>query len=249
MNGWATLVEGVSSLFSELDSIVQGIPGMGCSENMVCSYACQPGYQKTQWPEKAQGVQGQTVGGLHCSGGKLRLTRSDVTSKLCEPGEGGVFVRSEMGDTVSICRTDYPGSESMVIPLAIHPGDDHVPLTNPMNTFFKWKGSATTAQYYINPKGLLPADACQWVSPSRPDCAGNWAPTVLGVGKDPSGITYLSIFPNLPTSNCPPDFDVEIVGDISEPCSVKNGVYSKPNGCTVGIKEGGTATYVIKESS
>jgi len=76
-------------------------------------------------------------------------------------------------------------------------------------------------------------DACTWNSKSRPDAAGNWAPTCIGVGKDDSGITYLSVFPNAPTSIALLDFDIEIEGDVSGECWLRNGQYSQNNGCTV----------------
>lgn len=231
-NGWTTLasfggwVKGVA-----IDNIVSPISG-GCKAGMMCSYACPPGYQKTQWPAE-QGATGQSVGGLWCNNdGFLELTRP-AFPKICEQGAGGVFVRNELSTSAAVCRTDYPGNEAMTIPLDTSPGGVY-PLTNPdSSTYYQWQGKATTAQYYVNNAGVAVDQACVWNSALFPTAAGNWAPTNIGVGKSDSGITYISIFPNAPTSTAVLDFDIEITGDISGTCWLKNGVYSGNNGCTV----------------
>ena len=199
---------------------------------MMCSYACPPGYQKTQWPAE-QGATGQSVGGLWCNDdGFLELTRPEYP-KICEQGAGGVYVRNELSSSAAVCRTDYPGNEAMTIPVATSPGGTY-PLTNPDSaTYYKWQGKATTAQYYVNNAGVAVEDACVWTSSKFPSSAGNWAPTNIGVGKSEAGETYISIFPNLPTSTAVLDFDIEIVGDISGTCWLKKGQYSGNNGCTV----------------
>lgn len=81
-----------------------------CAEGSYCSYACPPGYQKSQWPS-TQGSTGQSVGGLLCQNGVLHLTNSDLSSNLCIPGTDAVtvLVQNEMSDNVAVCRTDYPG--------------------------------------------------------------------------------------------------------------------------------------------
>jgi hypothetical protein len=244
--GWTTLmavgkwVKGLS-----FDNIAQP-KGTGCTAGCMCSYACPAGYQKTQWPETEQGATGQSVGGLYCnSDGFLELTRPSHT-KLCEKGAGGVFVRNELSKNAAICRTDYPGNEAMTIPLDTQPGNTY-PLTNPVSSsYYKWQGKSTTAQYYANNEGVSVEQACVWDSSEFPGEAGNWAPTNIGVGKDDSGITYLSIFQNLPTSNAVLNYNIEIEGDYSGECWYRNGQYAKPNGCTIGIKEGGSATLVFK---
>jgi hypothetical protein len=231
-NGWTTLakfggwVKGVA-----IDNIVSPTSG-GCSPGMMCSYACPPGYQKTQWPEE-QGATGQSVGGLWCNDdGFLELTRPSHT-KICEPGAGGVFIKNELSTNAAVCRTDYPGNEAMVIPLDTYPGNTYT-LTNPDSSdYYVWDGKPTTAQYYVNNAGVAVDQACVWNSASYPSSAGNWAPTNIGVGKASDGITYISIFPNSPTSTAVLDFDIEITGDISGSCSLKSGVYSGNNGCTV----------------
>jgi hypothetical protein len=231
-NGWTTLakfgkwMKGVA--INNIESPISGT----CEPGMMCSYACPPGYQKTQWPTE-QGATGQSVGGLWCNeDGFLELTRPEFP-KICEQGAGGVFVRNEMSTSAAVCRTDYPGNEAMVIPLDTTPGNTY-PLTNPdSSTYYRWQGKPTTAQYYVNNAGVAVDQACVWNSATFPSSAGNWAPTNIGVGKSEAGETYISIFPNAPTSTAILDFDIEIVGDISGTCWLKNGQYSGNNGCTV----------------
>jgi hypothetical protein len=206
----------------------------GCKSGMFCSYACPPGHQKTQWPESSQGATGQSVGGLWCnSAGFLELTRPSHPT-LCAPGAGGVFVQNNLGAIASICRTDYPGSENMVVPLQTTPGGQF-PLTNPKSDdYYVWQGQSTTAQYYLNPVGLDVQNSCLWVSPAAPSSAGNWAPTNLGVGMDAGGITYIGLFPNVPTTSAVLDYNIHITGDVTVDCWLKNGVYAvSSNGCTV----------------
>lgn len=230
--GWTTLakfgqwIKGV-----QIDNIVSPTSG-GCQPGMMCSYACPPGYQKSQWPAE-QGIRGQSVGGLWCNDdGFLELTRPDHP-KICEPGAGGVFIKSELPGNAAVCRTDYPGNEGMYIPLETTPGGTF-PLTNPESaTYYIWEGKTTTAQYYVNNLGVAVEDACTWSSPKYPSSAGNWSPTNIGVGKSADGITYISVFQNLPSSTAVLNFDIEVTGDISGTCTLKSGTYSGNNGCTV----------------
>ncbi|KAK4099809.1 glycoside hydrolase family 132 protein [Parathielavia hyrcaniae] len=247
-NGWTTLVKlGQWIKGLSVDNIVTPISG-GCMPGMMCSYACPEGYQKTQWPEE-QGATGQSVGGLWCNDDNmLELTRPSHP-KICEPGVGGVFIRNELSTNAAVCRTDYPGNEAMTIPLDTYPGKEYT-LTNPDSAdYYVWQGMATTAQYYVNNAGVAVDQACVWDSSEFPDSAGNWAPTNIGVGRSTDGITYLSIFPNLPTSTATLNFDIEITGEISGTCWLKKGVYSGNNGCTVGLKDGAKATIVFRHSS
>ena len=57
-----------------------------------------------------------------CSGGKLKLTNSALSSKLCIAGVGGVKATNNAGSVVAICRTDYPGTESETIPVELQSG-------------------------------------------------------------------------------------------------------------------------------
>lgn len=237
--GWASIqsVPGFSlSVDTVISYIVSGVSGDSCTSGSFCSYACPDGYVKSQWPT-AQGSTGQSVGGLYCnSDGKLQLTRSEY-STLCQPGCGGVSIVNNLSsDGAAVCRTDYPGSESMVIPLWTEPGSTYNLANVESSDYYVWEGSSTTLQYYINPKGVAVEDACVWTSSTNPESAGNWAPINIGVGKNSAGITYLSIFNNSPTSTATLDFDVVISGDISGDCYYKSGSYPDGNtGCTVSL--------------
>ena len=213
--------------------IETAIKGEGCTRGAFCSYACPPGYQKTQWPE-AQGNTKQSIGGLYCNAdGKLELTRKGQ-STLCSAGVEGIFIQNDLDDAVSTCRTDYPGTEAMTIPTVAEPGQKQ-PLTNPYSPdYYIWDGSPTTAQYYVNKKGVSAEDACRWNSDVDHDARGNWAPVNIGTGKNGDGLTFLSIFPNKPTSDAQLDFNIEITGDVSTECALVGGQYTGGgDGCTV----------------
>lgn len=219
---------------SSITLIETAIDGEGCSPKSFCSYACPVGYQKTQWPE-AQGSTRESIGGLYCNAdGYLELTRPAKT-KLCEPGVGGVYVKNDLDDIAAVCRTDYPGTESMVIPTIPQPGEK-LALTNPSAPdYYVWDGKPTTAQYYVNKKGYSLGDSCVWNSPKDPKGAGNWAPINIGTGKAADGNTYISIFPNWPTTTDVLDFNIEIVGDVNSKCALIDGTFigGSSTGCTV----------------
>ena len=83
--------------------------GKNCSAGAMCSYACPPGYQKSQWPS-TQGSTGQSVGGLQCSdNNKLVKTNPELSEYLCIKGTGATQVQNTMSKNAAICRTDYPG--------------------------------------------------------------------------------------------------------------------------------------------
>lgn len=110
LGGWA----GIQYITVEGDSvtnIVTAVPGgQGCIPGAMCSYACPPGYQKSQWPP-TQGDTGQSVGGILCnSAGKLSLTNPGLSKTLCIKGTGAAIVQNKLSSNVAICRTDYPGS-------------------------------------------------------------------------------------------------------------------------------------------
>lgn len=109
LGGWS----GIQYITVEGDSvtdIVTAVPGgKGCIPGAMCSYACPPGYQKSQWPS-TQGATGQSVGGIHCnSNGKLALTNPSLSKYLCIEGTGATTVQNKLSTNVAICRTDYPG--------------------------------------------------------------------------------------------------------------------------------------------
>lgn len=226
MGGWSGL-QAVQISGGFVNHIVTGISGDNCKEGSMCSYACPPGYQKSQWPS-TQGSTGQSVGGLSCSGGKLRLTNSGLSSKLCIPGVGGVQASNKAGGTVSICRTDYPGTESETIPVELQPGQTNELTVPDAAAYYEWQGKSTSAQYYLNPIGYGASDACHWGTADKP--LGNFAPINFGVGaKD--GTTWLSIFQNAPTTSAQYQGTVEIQGDLSGTCKYSNGQYCGVTGC------------------
>ncbi|KAI1613263.1 SUN domain-containing protein [Exophiala viscosa] len=244
LGGWAGLQQ-VTISGSEVTNIVTGVAGDTCTDGMMCSYACPPGYQKSQWPS-TQGASGQSVGGLECSNGKLKLTNSALSSSLCIAGVGGVEATNNADGVVAICRTDYPGTESETIPVEVQPGSTEALAVPDASTYYTWEGSATSAQYYLNPIGYGASKACQWGSAGTP--LGNYAPINFGVGaKD--GTTWLSIFQNSPTTSAQYSGTVELTGNLSGSCKYSNGEYCSASGCnsqgcTVSVISG-TATYVI----
>ncbi|KAL8971436.1 MAG: hypothetical protein Q9197_003270 [Variospora fuerteventurae] len=238
--------------------IVTGIAGgKNCSVGALCSYACPPGYQKSQWPS-VQGATGQSVGGLQCNTeGKLELTNPDLSKTLCIEGTGATKVQNRLKTNAAICRTDYPGTEDETVPLNTQP-DSESPLTCPdSSTYFKHEGNPTTAQYYVNNRGVPVNEACSWSTDGSGK--GNWAPTYFGVGQDTYGKTWLSIAStrqNNPKSYSPLDYVAEIVGDgLSGKCRLTDGRYCSGSnyddcndmGCTVQLMSG-EATYVLTES-
>ena len=106
MGGWAG-VQFTSVANGVVGKIDTAISGGGCKAGAYCSYACPPGYQKSQWPEQQSGT---SVGGLQCdSNGKLRLS-NPAFKQICIPGTGKTQVQNKLsGKNVAICRTDYPG--------------------------------------------------------------------------------------------------------------------------------------------
>jgi SUN family beta-glucosidase len=245
LGGW-TGVQNVPGFTFDVDAAIShidtAISGSSCTPGSFCSYACPPGYQKSQWPT-AQGSTGQSVGGLFCnSNGFLELSRTSV-SQLCTAGVGNVQVTSSLSANACICRTDYPGTEGETIPLNVGPGET-LPVTCPdANNYYMWEGAFTSAQYYLNPSGTPVDQACQWGTPGGN--TGNWAPVNMGVGQGSSGETFISLFPNTPTNTYGElDYDITITGGVSGDCEYKmnsagtgrtywsNGVES-PTGCTV----------------
>ena len=98
---------------THIDTAVASQGGSFCAARgsmpAMCSYACPPGYQKSQWPS-TQGANSESIGGLMCgTDGKLHLTNSALSNKLCIPGEGNVNVKNTLSQNAAICRTDYPG--------------------------------------------------------------------------------------------------------------------------------------------
>lgn len=252
LEGWTGIQQvpgfaGDLSTDTPITYIATAVSGSGgCSENNFCSYACPAGYQKSQWPA-SQGSTGQSVGGLYCnSNGMLELSRPSV-SQICVQGAGGVQVTNNLSQNVAICRTDYPGTEAETVPLNTEAGGTY-PLTNVNSaSYYTWEGSSTTAQYYINPQGASVSDACCWGSAGTN--LGNWAPVNAGVGQGSDGVTFISLFPNVPTNpDGTLDYTIKITGDVSGSCEYTGGKYysngvESSTGCTVSVTSGGTATF------
>jgi len=252
-NGWSGL-QSISDFslgaLSFASKIVTGESGSKCSPGTMCSYACPAGYQKTQWP-KAQGPKGESVGGLFCgSNGKLRLTRNqDSNPTLCEKGVPGVKLVNKLSSVVAACRTDYPGTENMVLSTVAEPGSS-TDICNPsQDTYYKWGGDATSAQYYLNPKGVGPSKGCNWTKEGSG--LGNWAPACLGLSQAADGNTYIGLFQNEPmNSDGKLDYSIKIEGDLDgADCGYdaksKTFLGSSGKGCTATMRKGGSVTITF----
>ncbi|EME88289.1 uncharacterized protein MYCFIDRAFT_55294 [Pseudocercospora fijiensis CIRAD86] len=252
LGGWTGVQCPGSSSGSGYSDIRTVTSGGTCEEGSYCSYACPPGYQKSQWPT-IQGATGQSVGGIQCKNGKLHLTNPGMSKSLCMKGSDKVqvLVQNKLNKNVAVCRTDYPGTESETVPVNVEPGCTSNLTCPDASNYYNWQGKSTSAQYYVNPAGVPVEKACQWGSASNP--WGNYAPLNLGVGYS-NGAAWLSVFQNAPTTNAKLEFCVEIQGDnVSGKCKYSNGQYcggadgnscSSTTGCTVSLSSG-TATFVF----
>lgn len=218
--------------------------GGSCQEGSYCSYACQPGMSKTQWPSE-QPSDGRSVGGLLCKDGYLYRSNTN-TDYLCEWGYDAAVVVSELSQGVAICRTDYPGTENMDIPTFVDAGAS-VPLTVvDQDSYYQWQGKQTSAQYYVNNAGVSVEDGCVWGTAGSG--VGNWAPLNFGAGST-NGITYLSLIPN-PNNKESLNYNVKLVADgadsvVNGECVYENGSYSGgSDGCTVAVTSG-RAKFVL----
>ncbi|KAI1504366.1 beta-glucosidase-domain-containing protein [Biscogniauxia marginata] len=235
---------------SFIDYIETFVSTMKLGDSGFYSYACPEGYVKSQWPE-AQGSTGQSIGGLYCnSQGYLELTRGSVTKKLCEKGVEGITIVNKMDDVTSFCRTDYPGTENMVIPLAIDGGSKRTLANVESSKYYVWQGKSTTLQYYVNKAGVSSEEGCRWVCENDPDGCGDKAPIVVGTGKSADGTTYLSIFPNSAVSSAVLDYNIDITGDITTDCyfHVGEGFAISSEGCTTGLSDGGSAVITLSKA-
>ncbi|CDR39627.1 CYFA0S03e05468g1_1 [Cyberlindnera fabianii] len=231
---------GYSGIYHPSDTSTGG----SCTDGSYCSYACQPGMSKTQWPS-SQPANGVSVGGLYCDGGKLYRSNKD-TEYLCEWGVDSAIVVSELDSAVAICRTDYPGTENMVIPTYVTAGST-LPLTVvDQSTYYQWGGTGTSVQYYVNNAGVSWEDGCVWGDDTT--TIGNWAPLNFGAGYV-GGISYLSLIPN-PNNRDAANFNVKIVAEDDDAtvigdCWYKDGSYSSgSSGCTASVTKG-RAKFVL----
>ncbi|EHN01934.1 Sim1p [Saccharomyces cerevisiae x Saccharomyces kudriavzevii VIN7] len=212
--------------------------GGSCKEGSYCSYSCQPGMSKTQWPSE-QPSDGRSVGGLLCKNGYLYRSNTDA-DHLCEWGVEVAYVVSKLSKGVAICRTDYPGTENMVIPTFVE-GGSSLPLTVvDQDSYFTWEGKKTSAQYYVNNAGVSVEDGCIWGTSGSG--IGNWAPLNFGAGST-DGVAYLSLIPN-PNNSDALNYNVKIVAaddssNVIGECVYENGKFSGgADGCTVSVTSG-----------
>ncbi|GAV53651.1 hypothetical protein ZYGR_0AK01530 [Zygosaccharomyces rouxii] len=222
-NGWASVMD------------MNGNTADSCQDGYYCSYACSPGMSKTQWPSNQPG-DGKSVGGLLCKNGKLYRTNTDANS-LCESDQGGSSVVNKKDQSIAMCRTDYPGSEDMVIPTVVDGGSTQPLSVVKEDSYYQWQGKKTSTQYYVNNAGVSKEDGCVWSNSGSGK--GNWAPLVVGSGYT-NGITYLSIMPN-PNNKDSPNFNVKIEGDnVDGDCKYENGQFSGSgsDGCTAAVRSG-----------
>ncbi|OBA25958.1 SUN-domain-containing protein [Hanseniaspora valbyensis NRRL Y-1626] len=234
-----------------IENVEDNSTGGDCRDGVYCSYACQPGMSKTQWPS-SQPSSGVSVGGLYCDGGYLYRSNTD-TDYLCEWGVEAAYAVNELDEAVAICRTDYPGTENMVIPTYVEAGST-LPLTVVNEeTYYQWQGQMTSAQYYVNNAGVSYEDGCIWGDSSSD--VGNWAPLNFGAGwvsSGSSGISYLSLIPN-PNNKTPPNYSVKIAANdgatMNGECYYADGYYNGDgsDGCTVALTVG-TASFVFYSS-
>lgn len=209
-----------------------------CKDGYYCSYACQAGMSKTQWPS-SQPSSGISVGGLYCKNGKLYKTNSD-SDYLCAWGKSGFNFVSEISKDVAICRTDYPGSENMNIPTVLQAGSTAPVSVVDSDSYYTWNGGKTSTQYYVNNAGVSYEDGCIWGTSGSG--VGNWAPVVIGAGYT-DGKTYLSLIPN-PNNEDAPNYNVKIKGvngaSTVGSCSYVDGTFSgsSSDGCTFTVTSG-----------
>ncbi|ODQ79099.1 hypothetical protein BABINDRAFT_162164 [Babjeviella inositovora NRRL Y-12698] len=222
---------------------MQGETSTTCKDGYYCSYACQAGMSKTQWPSE-QPSNGISVGGLYCKGGYLyKASDSDY---LCEWGQQSASFVSEIDDSVAICRTDYPGSENMVVPTWLTAGSSQPASVVNSDSYYVWQGGKTSAQYYVNNAGVSLTDGCVWGTDGSG--VGNWAPVVIGAGYT-GGVTWLSLIPN-PNNKEAPNYNLKIVASdgatVVGNCKYENGVYTggTSDGCTVSVTSG-VANFVF----
>ncbi|RPA91116.1 SUN-domain-containing protein [Choiromyces venosus 120613-1] len=212
-----------------------------CKEGALCSYACPPGFSKGQWPAD-QPASGESHGGVLCKDGFLTRTRTDF-KYLCEAGADGISVKNELSESVAVCRTDYPGSENMVVPLQCDGGSQKNLATPDADSpgAYTWKGGSTSAQYYVNNAGVSVKDGCLWGQPGGE--VGNWAPYIFGSGKK-GGKIWISVSKN-PNNSKAANFNVSIVGGIGDKkCECIMGVCQDGGaGCTVTVEPGQKAYF------
>lgn len=108
IGGWSG-IQYITETDGVITGVVTAIKGDRCKSGAMCSYACPPGWQKTQWPTVSP-AEGRSVGGLFCNDqNKLELTNPSLSKSLCMKGTGATRVENKLSLDAMICRTDYPG--------------------------------------------------------------------------------------------------------------------------------------------
>lgn len=134
----------------------------------------------------------------------------------------------------------------MVVPLACTPGSTQELTVPDASNSYVWRGSPSSAQYYVNNAGIDVENGCVWGPPNGG--RGNWSPVVIGAGYS-GGKTWLSISQNNLNSE-PLNYNIKIVArdgaKVSQECKYENGKFSNgdPVGCTAAV-EGGGADFVL----
>lgn len=119
LGGWSGIQEpqyvGTDG-FDDIKTVTSGScsDGTCCTPGSYCSYGCPNPYLKASFPS-VQGRHGQTVGGLYCNkDGYLEMADGKIANTLCVQGSTHMYVKvqNNLLQTVSFCRTDYPGMSS-----------------------------------------------------------------------------------------------------------------------------------------
>ncbi|KAI8058100.1 hypothetical protein BDF22DRAFT_663816, partial [Syncephalis plumigaleata] len=203
--------------------------GWAMSPGMYCPYACAPGYFSRQWNPQSTIKENTMDGGLICKDNGS-LQKPFPSEPYCVAGLKNVNI------SVSACQTVYPGNEEMLIPTVVASGKQAA-INVPSTAYWQ----KTSAQYYINPAGT---NKDHW----------NWAPFVFGAGEGMEDVTFVSVRYN-------PDYEragqqtskaynVRIeCEDPSKcsglPCQCANGKCTQENGCTIAVRKGGKASFVL----
>ncbi|KAF2126847.1 glycoside hydrolase family 132 protein [Dothidotthia symphoricarpi CBS 119687] len=265
LGGWSGIQDPVyrgNDGFDDIRTVVHGScnDGSCCEPGTFCSYGCPNPYLKLSFPTK-QGRTGQTVGGLYCNdNGLLEMADGALGKTLCGKGSQNMTVKVEnkLSQSVSICRTDYPGTESMVFPLTVGPGETGF-LANPDQAkYFFWEGKATSAHYYINKQGVPESQACTWGVDGKNK--GNWGPAIFGTSWDDINMNmgFSSLKQNELNKGEPLDYSITFAGDnVVSPCRYMKSTdqycqadecwYDRGRGCTAAIKAEGTLTLVLTD--
>ncbi|KAF1849399.1 glycoside hydrolase family 132 protein [Cucurbitaria berberidis CBS 394.84] len=265
LGGWSGIQDpqyrGVDG-FDDIYTVRKGScnDGSCCTAGNFCSYGCPNPYLKLSFPKK-QGRTGQSVGGLYCNEHNyLEMAEGSIGKTLCGKGSTSMTIKVEnkLSKSVSFCRTDYPGTESMTFPLTLGPGETGF-LANPDQAkYYFWQGKATSAQYYVNKQGVPESEACTWGETMKGK--GNWAPTIFGTSWDDINMNrgYSSLSQNLDCKQERLDYDITFTGDgVISPCRYKSSTNQycqadtcfddKDRGCTASTNLGGTLIIILSD--